>query len=360
LEDDLMRLFGSDRIAGYMDRLGMKEGEVIQHSLITKSIERAQKKVEQNNFGIRKRLLEYDDVMNSQREVVYTRRRNALYGERLQVDIQNMLSDLCDSLISQYQSAADFEGLQLEILKVFAAELPFTDKEFLSDKADTLADRLYTHLDEHYHRKNGYMLDNAMQVIEKIYEDKGKQIENIVVPFTDSIKMIQIAANLEKVMATHGKELITELEKNITLSIIDDHWKEHLRELDDLRQSVQNAVFEQKDPLLIYKFESFKLFGEMLGAISRDVLSFIFKGHIEGSDPQDLRNAAPKKQEQKALKTSRDNIYAEANPRQFMEDEEEAPLPKAVPVKVGEKIGRNDPCYCGIGKKFKNCHGKEE
>ena len=363
LEDDLMRLFGSDRIAGYMDKLGMKEGEVIQHSLITKSIERAQKKVEQNNFGIRKRLLEYDDVMNSQREVVYTRRRNALYGERLEVDLRNMLSDLCDNLIEQYQATGDFDGLQLEVLKLFAAELPFSEKEFLNEKAEGLADQLYTHLDDHYHRKNGYMLDNAMQVISKINEDQGAKIENIVVPFTDGIKMIQITANMKKVMATSGKELVLELEKSITLAIIDDHWKEHLRELDDLRQSVQTAVFEQKDPLLIYKFESFKLFGEMLGNISKDVLSFLYKGHIEGSDPEHLKRAAPPrpKQEQKALKTSRDDIYADVNPRQFMEEgAENAAVAKAVPVKVEQKIGRNDPCFCGSGKKYKNCHGKEE
>ena len=234
----------------------------------------------------------------------------------------------------------------------------------MNEKAEPLADQLYTHLDDHYHRKNGYMLDHAMQVLNKINDEKGREIENIVVPFTDGIKMIQISANMKKVMATSGKELVIELEKSITLAMIDDHWKEHLRELDDLRQSVQNAVFEQKDPLLIYKFESFKLFGEMLSTISRDVLSFLFKGHIEGSDPQEMRQQAPPKPkvENKALKTSRENIY-EGNPQQQIMGDGEGghmPAPKPMPVRVEQKIGRNDPCYCGSGKKFKNCHGKEE
>lgn len=362
LEDDLMRLFGSDRIAKYMDRLGLKEGEVIQHSLITKSIERAQKKVEQNNFGVRKRLLEYDDVMNSQREVIYKRRRNALYGERLEVDLNNMLSDMCDDLIKQYQSATDYEGLTLELLRVFAAETPFTEKEFLASKADDLAEKLYHHLVEHYQRKNAFIRETAFPVVKQVFEEQGERIENIIVPMTDGIKSLQVLANLKKAYHNQGKEIINSFEKSITLSIIDDDWKEHLRELDDLRQSVQNAVFEQKDPLLIYKFESFKLFEQMLGRISKEVLSMLFKGHIQASEPEPVREERqlPKmKMPEPKLKASRDDIYGEPQHQQRNgEAEENERAPKPEPVRVGEKVGRNDPCPCGSGKKYKNCHGR--
>ncbi|MCX6353061.1 MAG: preprotein translocase subunit SecA, partial [Bacteroidetes bacterium] len=361
LEDDLMRLFGSDRISKYMDRLGLKEGEVIQHSLITKSIERAQKKVEQNNFGTRKRLLEYDDVMNSQREVIYTRRRNALYGQRLAVDIRNMLDDLSNEMVVQYHSAGLYEDLQLEIIKVFAAELPFDKQEFMDSKTEALAEKLFYHLEEQYNRKNQYIAERALPILQGIREERGKHIANIIVPFTDGIKTIQITSDLTKAIESKGKLILHDFEKTITLAIIDDHWKEHLRELDDLRQSVQNAYLEQKDPLLIYKFESFKLFEQMLGKLGREILSMIFKGHIESDEPQELREerVAPRR-ENKMLKTSRDDIYnAQQNYPETGLMEAEPRREHIEPVKVAPKIGRNDACPCGSGKKYKNCHGKE-
>ena len=356
LEDNLMRLFGSERIARYMDRLGLKEGEEIQHSLITKSIERAQKKVEQNNFGIRKRLLEFDDVMNAQREVIYGRRRNALYGERLQLDISRMIEDLSYELVNTYHAELSFEGIQLEVLRLLASELPFDEKEFLAGKPEQLGEALYIHLYDHYKNKVQYIADRAFPTINEVYSERGNQIENIIVPFTDGIKAVQVIAPLKKAYDTKGKEITLAFEKSVTLAFIDDAWKEHLRELDDLRNSVQNAVYEQKDPLIIYKFESFKLFEQMLGKINRDILSMLYKGHIEteSSEPSRPQRQVRPKAEPK-LKTSRDDIYSGTG-----EEQQEAPAQreKLEPVKVGDKIGRNDPCPCGSGKKYKNCHGK--
>jgi preprotein translocase subunit SecA len=360
LEDDLMRLFGSDRMARAMDRFGYKEGDVIQHSMITKSIERAQKKVEQNNFGIRKRLLEYDDVMNSQREVIYKRRRNALYGERLELDINQMIEDLSSDLVNQYHEAGDHQGLEMEVLRIMASELPFDEKEFVEDKADSLSEKLAAHLLAHYKRKSSYIAEKAYPVISQIFEEQGKTIENIIVPFTDGTHSMQILVPLKTAYETKAKEIIKSYEKIITLSLIDDAWKEHLRELDDLRQSVQNASYEQKDPLLIYKFESFKLFGDMLSKINKDVLTALFKGHIENQEqqapPKEARKM-PKPQNQPKLKTSRDDIYSGGENGGSVMAEQAV---KHEPVKVGEKIGRNDPCPCGSGKKYKNCHGKDE
>ena len=360
LEDNLMRLFGSDRMAKAMDSFGYKEGDVIQHSMITKSIERAQKKVEQNNFGIRKRLLEFDDVMNSQREIIYKRRRNALYGERLELDIDQMMEDFVSELVSQYHPAGDYQGLELDILRFLATDLPFDDKEFMNGKAEDLSDQLYEHVLAHYKRKSASIAERSMPVLSQIYNEQGKTVENIVVPFTDSVRQAQVVVPLKKAYESGGKELIKAYEKIITLSLIDDAWKEHLRELDELRQSVQNASYEQKDPLLIYKFESFKLFGDMLSRISKDVLTALFKGHIENQEQEPPRESRkmPKPQNQPKLKTSRDDIYngSGENGNAVLAGNE----PKPEPVKVGEKVGRNDPCPCGSGKKYKNCHGKEE
>jgi preprotein translocase subunit SecA len=359
LEDDLMRLFGSDRMAKAMDRFGYKEGDVIQHSMITKSIERAQKKVEQNNFGIRKRLLEYDDVMNAQREVIYKRRRNALYGERLELDINQMIEDLSAMLVNQYHEGGDHQGLEMEVLRLMAAELPFDDKEFMNEKAEDLSDKLAQHLLDHYKRKSSYIAQRSLPVISQIFTEQGSTIENLIVPFTDGIHSMQILVPLRKAYETAGKELVKSYEKIITLSLIDDAWKEHLRELDDLRQSVQNASYEQKDPLLIYKFESFKLFEEMLSRISKDVLTALFKGHIENQEQESPREAKkmPRGHNQPRLKTSRDDIYSGGDNGQAVMADQAA---RHEPVKVGDKIGRNDPCPCGSGKKYKNCHGKEE
>jgi preprotein translocase subunit SecA len=369
LEDDLMRLFGSDRMAKYMDRFGYKEGEVIQHSLITKSIERAQKKVEQNNFGIRKRLLEYDDVMNSQREVIYKRRRNALYGDRLELDINQMIEDVAHDLVTQFHGNGDYQGLELETLRLFAAELPFTQTDFNDKKVSVLQEEFAAHLHNHYKRKSATIAERAFPIINQIFQEQGDRIENIVVPFSDGMRGMNVLTPLRKAYETGAREIVRSFEKMITLSLIDDAWKEHLRELDELRTSVQNAVYEQKDPLLIYKFESFSLFETMLGKINKDILNMLFKGHIHTDNgggeeqpqqrqqprqqPQQVREARPMpKQPEPKLKASRSDIYSGPAPGQPMAE------PKTEPVRVGEKVGRNDLCPCGSGKKYKNCHGK--
>lgn len=355
LEDDLMRMFGSGRIASLMDRMGLEEGEVIQHSMITKSIERAQKKVEENNFGIRKRLLEYDDVMNSQRTVIYAKRHNALFGERLEVDIDHMLMDICEELVTQYQEEKNYEGFRLEMIRLFSTDIEVTEAEFLGEKSSKIADRLYNHLTEFYARKSAAMAEMAMPVIKDVYESRGQTIENIVVPFSDGIKQIQITTNLKKAYDSKGKELVKAFERSVSLALIDDAWKEHLREMDELKQSVQNAVYEQKDPLLIYKFESFELFKQMVSTVNKEVTSFLFKGNIpQQASSDDVREARQAPRNDAKLKTSRTDDSIRMPDGSLMPGQEPQ---KAQPVRVEQKIGRNDPCPCGSGKKFKNCHG---
>jgi preprotein translocase subunit SecA len=355
LEDNLMRLFGSARIASLMDRLGLKEGEVIQHSMITKSIERAQRKVEENNFGIRKRLLEYDDVMNAQREVIYKKRRHALYGERLALDLQNMLYDLTENIVNLYTEDRDYETFNLELIRIFMVESPFTKEEFLSGTPDSLSEKLYHAMDEHYRVKAKLIAERAFPVIKGVFEQPSQSFENIVVPFTDGIRNIQILANLKKAYETHGRELINSFERNVTLTLIDDAWKEHLREMDELKQSVQNAVYEQKDPLLIYKFESFELFKKMLEEINKDTMSFLFKGSVAIEEPRQVKQvAAPQKTDLSKLRTSHEeyNSSSTGEPGAGVEQ-----VQKAQPIRQENKVGRNDPCPCGSGKKYKNCHG---
>ncbi|PLX22416.1 MAG: preprotein translocase subunit SecA, partial [Marinilabiliales bacterium] len=352
LEDELMRLFGSDRIAGIMDRLGLKEGEVIQHSMISKSIERAQKKVEENNFGIRKRLLEYDDVMNSQREVIYKKRRNALFGERLSVDIANMMSDVCESIVDEYQNNADFEGFKFELLRTFSVESPFDETRFLKDDANLLTDELYKLVLETYKRKEEGIAKQAYPVIKDVYEKSGHTYENIVVPVTDGNKTLQVITNLEKSYKTEGRDLVKSYQKSAILANIDESWKEHLRELDDLKQSVQAATYEQKDPLLIYKFESFELFKTMIDKVNRDVVATLVKGHIPIQDPDKVREAEKRRRtDYSKLQTSRPDQATGADGEKKQ---------KAQPVRVEKKVGRNEPCPCGSGKKYKNCHGKSQ
>ncbi len=351
LEDNLMRLFGSDRIVKYMDRLGVEDGEVIQHSMITKSIERAQKKVEENNFGIRKRLLEYDDVMNSQREVIYTKRRHALYGERIQVDLSNTIYDTCESMISEHHQNADFEGFEMELIRVFSVSSPFSSQEFLKGNPAEMADKLYKDVWSAYQRKAETITSQAMPVIKDVYETRSEQYKNIVVPFTDGQRMMQITTNLKKAYETNGAELVKSLEKSIILMTIDNAWKEHLRELDDLRTAVQNATYEQKDPLLIYKFESFELFKGMLDKANRDVVSTLVKATIPVQDPEQIKQEeVRKRQDLSKLKASRDGFGGGESPAKEK--------PKAEPVRVEKKVGRNEPCPCGSGKKYKQCHGK--
>ncbi len=353
LEDDLMRMFGSGRIAGIMDRLGLEEGEVIQHSMITKSIERAQKKVEENNFGIRKRLLEYDDVMNSQRDVIYRRRRHALFGERLSVDITNMMYDLCEQIAQDNQENNDFEGFQMDVLRSLAIESPVDEKEFLAIDGAELTTILMEKVSENYALKRKALAEKTLPVIKDVYENQS-QYENIAIPFTDGRKQMSVVANLKKTVESEGAEVPIAFEKSITLATIDNLWKEQLREMDDLKQSVQNASYEQKDPFLIYKFESFELFKKMIQRINRDVGSFLIKGDVYMGSGENLQEAKrPRGLDRSQMKEERGDLLSQAH-----SDTQERQKPQ--PVKVEKRVGRNDPCPCGSGKKFKQCHGKNQ
>jgi preprotein translocase subunit SecA len=348
LEDDLMRLFGSGRIAAIVDRMGMKEGEVLQHSMLTKQIERAQRKVEENNFGIRKRLLEYDDVMNSQREVVYTRRRNALYGERIEVDVQNMMGDVSESLMQANHGVADYEDFSYDIIRQLSIEPGFDAQTYRDKGTEALTDLLLEHIKQIYERRAQTIATQAWPIMKQIYETQSATYENIAVPVGDGRKIYQIVVNLKRSYESQGKELNRALCKTITLATIDEYWKEHLREMDDLRQSVQSATYEQKDPLLIYKFESFNLFKAMLEKVARDVLSFLMKSHIPLRENAKVGQAEHRRRTDLSnTQTSRSDLIAGGGE------------PKSqAPVRVEKQVGRNDPCPCGSGRKFKQCHGK--
>ena len=351
LEDDLMRMFGSDRIAPLMDRLGLQEGEVIQHSMITKQIEKAQKKVEENHFGTRKHLLEYDDVMNSQREAIYEKRRHALFGERLSIDINNMMYDLGESLIERFHEVNDYEGLKLEVLSTMGIDLPFEEDEFKRSKTDVLAERLFDKALEVYNNKTRIIGERTLPIIENVH--KNTQYENILIPFTDGKKSMNVIVNLKKAVENGAKEISLSVEKFITLGIIDESWKEHLRELDELKHSVQNAHYEQKDPLLIYKFESFNLFKQMIQKINTDVISFLMRANVPMQDGSQVREQRARAVDRSKLKEQRNDLLSQAN-----SNTQERQVTQ--PVHVEKKVGRNDPCPCGSGKKYKNCHGKEE
>ncbi len=358
LEDDLMRLFGSDRITGIMDKIGLKDGEMIQHSMITKSIERAQKKVEENNFGIRKRLLEYDDVMNSQREVIYKKRRHALFGERLDVDILNTMFDLIETLVSEYQPNDQLDEFNMELIRLMSMEAPISNEEFQRMKPDDLVDKVYHEMVSTYSRKMEVIARQAYPVIRDVYEQKSHLYQNIVVPISDGKHVFQIITNLEKAYKNQGKELVRSYQKQTVLATIDDAWKEQLREMDDLKQSVQNASYEQKDPLLIYKFESFNLFKVMINKVNKEIVSILAKGHIPISEPQQVREA----HERRGLDMSKLSLSkSDASDGSSHSDQSERPKePQRIqPVRVEKKVGRNDPCPCGSGKKFKSCHGKD-
>jgi len=349
LEDDLMRLFGSNRIAGVMDRLGLKDGEVIQHSMITKSIERAQRKVEENNFGIRKRLLEYDDVMNKQRESIYQKRKNALYGDKLAIDISNNFYDMCDSMISEYQDKQDYKGFETDLISTFALENPFTEGQFHSEKASSLTDKLYEIAFDNYKTRTKILAERAFPIVKDVYLNEGHRYENIALPINDGHKTMQIIAPLKKCYETEGKEIILSIEKGITLAVIDDDWKEHLREMDELKNAVQNASYEQKDPLLIYKFESFELFKLMLQHVNKDIISFLNKGKLPMEEATNISEARLPKSDASKLQTGREDVI----------NQRTSEPQKPSPVHVEKKVGRNDPCPCGSGKKYKNCHGKD-
>ena len=355
LEDDLMRLFGSERIAQVMDRMGLQEGEVIQHSMITKQIERAQKKVEENNFGMRKRLLEYDDVMNNQRTVIYNKRRNALYGDRLSIDISNMFYDTCELL---YTEGSDWDEFKLEVIKVFAHDVPMSEREFLSLHRKEAILLLYDQCFTAYRERMQRLCETAWPFIKNVAENT--RYINVAFPITDGKKTLNCIVPVRKAYENHGREVQLCIEKGITLAIIDDLWKEHLRQLDDLRQSVQNAAYEQKDPLLIYKFESFKLFEQMLLDINREVTSFLSRAQLPLPDENQVREARQQQAPQRGLKASRENQFdRSARQQQQAIDSSRQQPQKVMPVHVEKKVGRNDPCPCGSGKKYKNCHGRD-
>jgi preprotein translocase subunit SecA len=372
LEDDLMRMFGSERIAKLMDRLGLKEGEVIQHSMVTASIERAQKKVEENNFGIRKRLLEYDDVMNKQRQVIYKRRRNALFGERLKLDVLNMFHDVATTMVRNTSPKATSRASAWSSSASSRSNHRWTKRSSKAAKPQTSPNRVRKRAGR-LRRRGQQTAAQALPVISDVFLNQGKQYENIVVPITDGSKTMQVVTNLQKAYKSEGRDIIDSIEKYITLAIIDNEWKEHLREMDDLRRDVQNASIEQKDPLLIYKLESFKLFDAMIDRISNEVVEFLVRAGLPAAEPavQQAPEHKPSRDEQR-MQTSRTEVPAFAGgsdgaPQRVQQPAgtgtQRMPPPQGPrqqpqqPVHAEKKVGRNDPCPCGSGKKFKQCHG---
>jgi preprotein translocase subunit SecA len=351
LEDDLMRKFGSERIAKIMDRMGLKEGEVITHGMVSKSIERAQKKVEENNFGMRKRLLEYDDVMSAQRKAIYKKRHNALFGDRLSLDIANMLYDVADSIVYNFPHATQYEEFTFELYRVLGIESPVDEAEFSTLNKNVISDKLYNAVMVHYKHKNDRIIQKAYGQVKSVYENHNNTFENILFPLSDGVKEMQMVVSLKEAYETNGQALITAFERNVTLALIDDEWKEHLREMDELRTSVQQAVYEQKDPLIVYKLESFELFKSMLGRLNLQTVESLVKMDIayEQESIQSTNRAA-------AIQ----NHYEKAQLGSGIEEAEilEEEIVKKQPIIVEPKIGRNDTCPCGSGKKYKQCHGK--
>ena len=346
LEDKLMRLFGSERIAGVVDKLGMQDDEALVNSMLSKSIENAQRKVEENNFGIRKRLLEYDDVMNYQREAVYARRRNALSGERIEIDVQNMMIDSA-SLISERAEGMPYQSFEEYVMGQLSIDLGFDEAFFSSAKPEEIADALCKHMQEVYDRRMNTLAEKVYPFIKQIFEKQGSMYQNIAIPISDGRKMLTLSVNLEKAYNTQGKEIAKALSRTIILYQIDEHWKQHLREMDDLRTSVQNAAYEQKDPLVVYKLESYNLFASMLEELNKDVLSFLLRAFVPLRDANEARPAqAPRrKTDMSQMQTRRNDLVTNGEQK------------ANAPVRVEKKVGRNDPCPCGSGKKYKNCHG---
>lgn len=365
LEDDLMRMFGSERIASLMDRMGYKEGEVIQHNMISKSIERAQRKVEENNFGIRKRLLEYDDVMNKQRTVIYSRRNHALFGERLALDLDNAFYSLAEGLIISAKEVEDYEEFKLSVIMNFGLDTAITKEELDGDDVTPLADKLYYEAKDAYNRKVNGLVEQTLPVIKNIRKEQSASIVNVAVPFTDGKKALNIIAHLDKTIDTNGRELVNSLEKNVTLALIDDAWKEHLRSMDDLRHSVQStAGYEQKDPLVIYKIEAFGAFKQMNDNVNKEIVSFLTRCSIpveqtRASSAQDERR---RRADLSKLRQRKEAYAGEGGGPEYMSGENEYHDPsesmRHEPVIAEPKIGRNDPCPCGSGKKYKHCHGR--
>ena len=369
-----MRLFASERVAKAMDLFGHKEGDVLEAGMLNKSVERAQKKVEENNFGIRKRLLEYDDVMNSQRNVIYTRRRHALMGERIGLDVMNTLYDATVALVEQSREMGDFDGFKLELFRTFALECPVTEDTFREAKTDALTDQVFKAVMEQYKRRTERMAQVADPVIRQVFENQGAMYENIMIPVTDGKRMYNVSCNLKEAYDTHSRAIVKSFQKAVTLLTIDEAWKEHLRDMDDLRQSVQNASYENKDPLLIYKLEAYNLFKTMVETMNRKTVAILMRGQIpvpETSDEErpstpQVRQAAPERRtDMSRYRTEKDDADAPASaPRQADSEGTQqpptgpAPRQPQEPVRVEKKVGRNDPCPCGSGKKYKNCHGR--
>ena len=356
-----MRMFGSERIAGVMDRMGFQEGEMIEHSMISSSIERAQKKVEENNFGIRKRLIEYDDVMNQQRNLIYAKRRHALMGERIGVDITNMIYELAENSVEDAKAANDYEGLKYEAMQTFAIELPFDEEAFHRTKRYELSNQLAEAALESFKRRMDKLTQIADPQIQYVYETKGQMYENILVPITDGKKVYNIAVNLKAAAESHCKEVVKEFEKRMLLFVIDDEWKEHLRQLDDLKQSVQNASYEQKDPLLIYKLESFNIFKAMLDTLNRRAIAILLRGQIHVTEPDKVQQAQQQRRmDYSRYRTQKDAVAqaAQASGAAAAAGRDTRENARPEPIHVDKKPRPNDPCPCGSGKKYKQCHGK--
>ena len=361
LEDDLMRMFGSERIASIMDRMGFEEGEMIEHSMISSSIERAQKKVEENNFGIRKRLIEYDDVMNQQRNLIYAKRRHALMGERIGVDITNMIYEIAENLVADAKSANDYEGLKFDAMQVFAIELPFDEEVFSRGKREALSNELAEAALDSFKRRMDKLTQIADPQIQYVNETKGQMYENILIPITDGKRVYNIAVNLKLAAETHCKEVVKEFEKRMLLYVIDDEWKEHLRQLDDLKQSVQNASYEQKDPLLIYKLESFHIFKAMLDNLNRRAIAILLRGQIHMTEPDHVQQAQQQRRmDYSRYRTQKDAVQqaAQASGAAAAAGRDTRENARPEPIHVDKKPRPNDPCPCGSGKKYKQCHGK--
>ncbi|MDO5443567.1 MAG: SEC-C metal-binding domain-containing protein, partial [Bacteroidia bacterium] len=345
LEDKLMRLFGSEKIAGVVDKLGMGDDEALEAPMLSSAIEKAQRKVEENNFGIRKRLLEYDDVMNYQREAIYSRRRNAISGERIEIDVMNMMTDTAAIIVESAQGMT-YEDFEQAVMAKLSIDLGF-DKEFYEKaKEQEIADKLCEHMLEVYNRRMDTLVGKVAPIITQVYEKQGSMYQNIALPISDGRKMLNLSVDLKKAYETESKEVAKRLSQTIILYQIDEHWKEHLREMDDLKQSVQNASYEQKDPLVVYKLEAYNLFAAMLESLNQDVLSFLLRAFIPLREDAPARSEAPRRTDMSQMRTQHDNLSTNGERK------------ANTPIKVDKRVGRNDPCPCGSGLKYKNCHGK--
>ena len=346
LEDKLMRLFGSERIAGMVDKLGMADDEALESKMLSNAIENAQKKVEENNFGVRKRLLEYDDVMNFQREAIYSRRRNAIGGDKIEIDLQNMMVDTAELFVDQ-NKGLPFEDFQINLMAQLSIDCGFDAQFYEKAQKPKLVEALTTQMLEVYRRRMASLVEKLLPIIKDVYEKQGTMYQNIAIPISDGRKQMTLSVNLEKAYNSEGREISKTLSKNIILFQIDEHWKEHLREMDELKQSVQNASYEQKDPVVVYKLESYNLFAQMLESLNRDVLSFLFRAFVPLRDANERpQRAVERRADMSKLQTSRNDLTTNGEQK------------SNTPVKVDKRVGRNDPCPCGSGLKYKNCHGK--